>query len=158
MQQHDPNLSAVKRLVWLIFIGYSACLLYWMLWGFGRTVLAEIRLNLVPLKTIMHFISTMSRGNTVFPIINLAGNIGVFVPFGVMLPYLFAKLRNRYWFTLCFIGAIIVLEIGQVLLRRGTGDVDDVILNAIGGMIGYFVYDVLSVRRNNRMRRPGKPA
>ncbi|MFC6227362.1 VanZ family protein [Paenibacillus allorhizosphaerae] len=141
----------MRGLVWLIFISYSSCLLYWMFLGFGRTVHAEIRFNYVPFKTILHFMSTMKPGNVKIPIINLAGNIGVFIPFGVMLPYLFARLKRLYLFSLCFIGSIVILELLQALLKMGTADVDDVIFNFIGGLIGYGLFGALRIRQNNWM-------
>ncbi|GAB6931122.1 hypothetical protein JCM10914A_51050 [Paenibacillus sp. JCM 10914] len=66
----------------------------------------------------------------------------MFIPFGILLPYIIKKLRSFTWFSAYFIGAVMVLEIMQTILRVGTGDVDDVILNYIGGCLGFLLYRV----------------
>lgn len=145
-------------LVWIIFLGYSGCLIYWMFRGFGRSVHVEIRFNYVPFKTILHFITTMNSYNLKTPIINLAGNIGVFIPFGVILPYIFKRLRRLYLFSMYFISAILILELLQTFLKVGTGDIDDIIFNYIGGLIGYLVYRTLPEERKNKIKRMNNQA
>ncbi|MFD3258182.1 VanZ family protein [Paenibacillus lentus] len=134
------NHKAINILVWVIFISYSACLLFWMFRGFGRVTHTDFRFNYVPLRTILGFIVDLSSLNLLTTTINLAGNIGVFIPFGIILPYIFKGLRRYSLFTVYFITAIIILEIMQTVLRVGIGDIDDVILNYIGASIGFLLY------------------
>ncbi|UUZ89954.1 VanZ family protein [Paenibacillus sp. P25] len=68
------------------------------------------------------------------------GNIGVFVPFGLLLPFLFKRARSYAGFAVIFGGIIVLLESLQMFLRVGTADVDDLILNEIGGLIGLWVF------------------
>lgn len=128
--------------LWIIFLSYSAVLLYWMFWGFGRSAIVtfqELRYNGIPFNTIMHFTNTFSPSNWRTPIINLAGNIGVFIPLGYFLPALF-NLRRFMKFTWAFASIIVVLELLQMVLHVGTADIDDLILNVIGGWMGLAVW------------------
>ena len=73
--------------------------------------------------------------------INFVGNIVAFVPMGFMPPLIFKrsiKLRDVLVFSLCF---SLLIESGQLISGRRVPDVDDLILNGLGGVLGY----VLSV-------------
>lgn len=71
-------------------------------------------------------------------------NIVVFVPIGILLGYSF---RNITWWKALFIGASISasIEISQFCLMRGFSELDDVIHNTIGCMIGYGIYSMARV-------------
>lgn len=144
------NRKIIHVLVWMFFTGYSACLLYWMFRGFGRTAHTEIRYNLVPFNTIFSYMFNVNQHNIGTTIINLAGNVGVFLPFGLVLPYLFQKLTRYSVFFVWFTGSIIILEIMQTVLKVGTGDIDDVILNVIGASAGYVVYRIFFSEKSGR--------
>lgn len=134
------NHKLINLLVRVIFVGYSTCLLFWMFRGFGRATHTDFRYNYVPLKTIIGFIVHLSSLNLLTTTINLIGNIAVFIPFGIILPFIFKGLRRFSLFSLYFLTAILILEIMQTTLRVGIGDVDDIILNYIGGSIGFLLY------------------
>jgi glycopeptide antibiotics resistance protein len=91
--------------------------------------------NLVPLKTIVPYL----RGNQGLLIagVNLVGNVAALVPLGVLAPLVSPKITPRRSLALA-VAAGLSLEILQAVLRTGTFDVDDVILNALGVMIGYW--------------------
>lgn len=123
--------SRIAIFALILLIGYSLLLGYWMLWGFGRTTQPDYRYNLVPFLTITSYfpIRTMSSW------INIVGNIAVFMPFGVLLPLAF---RIRFLKSLgFFLVGLCLLEVTQLLSRRGSLDVDDIILNSVGFMLGY---------------------
>lgn len=134
------NRKRLKILAWIFLIGYGICILYWMFRGFGRTTQTEFRANPVPFKTIFGYIFNLNQQNIGTTIINLVGNVGVFIPFGMVLPYLFQRLQSYGLFIAFFTGSIVVLEILQIVLKVGTGDIDDVILNVIGASAGFISY------------------
>jgi glycopeptide antibiotics resistance protein len=123
----------------ILIICYSMCLLYWMFIGFGRVRQTEgpLSYNLVPFETIKLYIRSINHLPHSYWIINLFGNIGVFVPFGLILPILSTRLRSYWRLTLYFVPIVVVIELSQMLLRVGSCDIDDVILNVIGVWIGY---------------------
>ena len=79
---------------------------------------------------------------------NLFGNVLAFMPFGFFMPIL--RLRLRKWY--CMLGMTFLLslmiEITQLLTRVGSFDVDDLILNTSGGILGYLLFYII-----NKVRR-----
>ncbi|MGV2787806.1 VanZ family protein, partial [Clostridium perfringens] len=115
--------SHFKMTALIFLIGYTMMLIYWMIWGFGRTTQEEFSYNLVPFSTMANYFPIRSLAS----LINIVGNIAVFVPFGVLIPVVF---RIRYVKMLgFFLVGLFVLEMAQLISRRGSLDVDDFILN-----------------------------
>ncbi|OAB43350.1 VanZ family protein [Paenibacillus glacialis] len=137
-----------NRILGILIIFYSSCLIYWMFIGFGRSRHAggPLVYNVIPFETIGLFLRSIHKEPNAAGIINLFGNIGVFVPFGMVLPILFKRLRSYRMLTVCFVLIVIVIELSQMLLRVGSCDVDDVILNVIGVWIGYSMLRLLFKR------------
>ena len=66
-------------------------------------------------------------------------NIGMFIPLGLLLPIIFKKLR-RFWKTaLCALFITLFIEVFQYFIGR-SADIDDLIMNEFGGMIGYGMF------------------
>lgn len=131
----------VKKISTIGSILYTLLLSYWMLLGFGRrTTYPNYMYNLKPFDTIRHFMQ-FEQFNTEIWVVNLLGNIGVFIPFGFLLPLIFEKKLRKS--LLIFLLEISVLELLQLITRRGTFDVDDFILNTLGFFIGFGVFNLL---------------
>ena len=73
------------------------------------------------------------------------GNILWFVPFGVYLSIKGQKLR---WVTLWTFLLSLSIELLQFVFSSGYSDVEDLILNTLGGMVGYFLYHFLFQKRS----------
>jgi glycopeptide antibiotics resistance protein len=67
-------------------------------------------------------------------------NIAAFVPFGILIPLLFRVDFKK--FITFFIAAILLLETLQSLTFLGTFDIDDVISNTLGAIVGFIGYRV----------------
>lgn len=98
------------------------------------------QINTVPFKTIIGFLS--GNGSFLIAFYNITANILLFVPFGVVTFMLFKNPSRR---QLIFIpaGVILLIETTQHLTRRGSMDIDDLILNLLGVWIGYGLYPVI---------------
>lgn len=131
----------IRVTLWTMILGYTGCLLYWMFIGFGRVqhVGAPLRYNLIPFETISLYVRHRNDISTSTWFINLFGNVGVFVTFGLFIPILRKSLRSYVRLALLFVPCVIVLELCQMILRVGSFDIDDVILNLLGVWIGYFI-------------------
>ncbi len=93
--------------------------------------------NLVPFASILQL---LRETPAVFAFENIVGNLVLFVPLGVLLPFLFAELR-RPAALLWRAGVIsLLIEGTQFLTRARSVDVDDVILNTTGAIVGLGVY------------------
>jgi len=81
-----------------------------------------------------------SQYNIRLAIVNLFGNIALFVPLGYFLPRLWEGLR-KWWRTwLATLLVMTAVELTQLFTLRGTCDVDDLILNLLGAAIGYGIF------------------
>ena len=105
-----------------------------------RTLFRSI--NLIPFHNIMQYISGGSDTLRRFAFGNVVGNIVIFIPLGIYLP-LFKK-DKRVLVNLLFIFIVsLFVEIIQGLLGIGVSDIDDIILNCLGGLIGILGYKFL---------------
>ncbi|WP_010284679.1 VanZ family protein [Bacillus timonensis] len=146
--------QATKRfLAGVVFITYSLFLLYWMFFAFSRTKGEEFRYNLTPFSTIKNYFTYYDHFPFYIWIINIAGNIGVFIPFGIVLPVLFPRLSNFFFFLCAFVIGISSLEVLQLFSMLGSFDVDDIILNTIGAVIGFILLQVMRFRKRRKKRR-----
>jgi len=75
---------------------------------------------------------------------NLIGNVFLFVPFGYMMPSLFPKSKKLIVFLMHLLLFVLGLELIQLYTNFGVFDVDDILLNCIGGLIGFFLYKLVS--------------
>jgi glycopeptide antibiotics resistance protein len=99
-------------------------------------------LNVVPMQTIGELLGRTSSNEAIRQI---GGNLGLLVPLGFLLPALLPRLRGWRVFALSALGVSVGIEAVQYL-ERASGlvarsvDVDDVILNASGALLGFLLY------------------
>ena len=134
-----------------LFVVYAALLL-WLL--FDRPVAwdpvsdyAQImrgNMNLIPFHTIGNYWKVVTRWEFTplfrHSVINLGGNIFLFIPIGYFLPRLWPYLRNFFSFLLTCTMAITLVELLQLVTLLGSLDIDDLILNLLGMVVGYLIY------------------
>ena len=101
--------------------------------------------NLVPFKTIGGYIADLARNKMNFdiPVKNLLGNLLLFLPAGVYLPLFFKRLGRLRVFAPVMIGILLCAEIFQLVTRTGSLDIDDIILNFLGAVIGFGLFKVI---------------
>lgn len=92
------------------------------------------RINLVPFKEIDR---ALNQGGSFF-LVNIIGNIAVFAPIAFYVALLYNKADMFRCVTVTALSSVLV-EICQIPQDRAT-DIDDVILNTIGGFVGYILY------------------
>src|ERR1700728_262357 len=93
--------------------------------------------DLVPFKTIVP--QLIGQGNHLINMVNLIGNIIPFMPIGLLAPLVF---RSISWQKALVLGVVtgLTFEVMEVIFRVGIFDIDDVIMNAFGVMVGYVVF------------------
>lgn len=136
-----------RRMLWVLFGLYAAVMLVLLFNrtphdnGLGYWQQMAANLNLVPFRTIREFIDLLvyRRNSNLIShaVINLFGNIAVFVPLGVFLPALRPRLRSWKAAMLCSAAIITCIELTQLFTLRGSCDIDDLILNLLGIAIGF---------------------
>ena len=93
--------------------------------------------NFVPFHTIRMYIEYADKLNSFE---NLAGNILVFLPFGILFPMLDRNYRKAWNVLLNVFLLVLGIEIFQLCSAFGAFDVDDILLNCLGATLGYGLY------------------
>ena len=106
------------------------------------------RANFTPFATILPYL--LGEKGIMISVINLVGNIALLVPIGVFLRCLDAKITWKKTLAVA-VASGLAIEGLQALLSVGIFDIDDLILNALGVMIGFWTSDFL----RKRARGPG---
>lgn len=134
------NTTKRQKLGWVLFFLYLGLLAYFMFFSeeFGRTDTdREYAYNLILFKEITRYFRYYSKlGFTLF-MINIVGNVAAFMPFGFILPVI--SRRSRKWYNTVFFGFVfsLTLETLQLVLKVGSFDVDDMVLNTLGAALGF---------------------
>lgn len=140
----------VLFVLYIVFLVYFLFLAEW----YGRTgTVEEYRYNLELFKEIRRFITYREQLGMFAVFANLFGNILIFVPYGFFISM--AALRRGFFKTLfCSFGLSLCVEIVQLFTRVGSFDVDDILLNTIGGVLGYILFVICNaIRRRYHVRR-----
>ena len=125
-----------KEIFLLFFLIYILCL--FQIVTFEDQSLFISSNNLVPFKEIMRY----KVGSRLF-IKNVIGNVVMFIPYGIFAS-LYAKL-DKPFHALCLVFfASVTVETTQLLIGR-VFDIDDIILNVIGGLVGYGIYRLIDM-------------
>ena len=126
--------------LYILFVMYL-CLMIWEVFiGPYRSYSGARRYNLYPFKTIMEFLLNANKYNFQVIFINLIANIITFIPLGFFISLLFRRYLKLINTVLSCVFIIICIEIGQFVLNVGVLDVDDVILNTVGCVLGFMIY------------------
>ncbi len=153
--------KVVRGLEILLFAAYLAIMCYFLFFAetMGRTFTErEYHYNLMPLKEIRRFWVYRRSLGFWSVLLNLVGNVVVFIPFGVFLPRLFQKCR-RFFVTMLFCFEFsLCIELIQLIGKVGSFDVDDILLNTLGGILGYLLYRISVVLTRNRAKEAGRIA
>jgi glycopeptide antibiotics resistance protein len=88
---------------------------------------------------------------------NIAGNMAMFIPTGIVLPVEYKELAG-FWKTVAA-GALLSLsiEILQLPFPSRASDVDDLILNTLGVAVGYGIYAAVKRLTGKRYHEAKSP-
>ena len=100
------------------------------------------RVNLIPFVNLLNYDSTKDL------LINLIGNFAMFIPTGVMTPMIYRKTDSIWKVTMTGFLLSLSIEIIQLPFAVRASDVDDLILNTLGCMVGYGIYALVKKIKN----------
>lgn len=92
------------------------------------------RINLVP---FVHMNDYAIKREAV---LNFVGNTAMFIPVGIVYPYVYKKINTHGKVIAAGVGFTLCIEIVQLLFYDRVTDIDDLILNSLGYLIGYGIY------------------
>ncbi len=146
--------------IWVLFILYLAVLIYLVFFAEtfrrGGGLAMEYAYNLEPFKEIKRFYRYREQLGWDVVLVNLAGNVLAFMPFAFMLPIVSPKARGFFRTVFLTFLLSLCIECVQLVTRVGSFDVDDLVLNTLGGAIGFIAYRIVQKIRVRRKLRAGK--
>ena len=132
--KNKEHIILYKELFMLTFIIYILCL--FQVVTIQDTVSWSSN-NFIPFKEIMRY----DFGSRLF-MRNVIGNVILFVPFGYFVAYIL-KSGKIYLPLLITLITSVTIELVQLYIGR-VFDIDDILLNVVGGIIGYLIYKIIT--------------
>ena len=142
--KNRKRLRVLGKILFVLYIGFLFYFLIFSDW-YGREGTGEYHYNLVLFCEIKRFwLYRDVLGWVAYA--NLFGNVLIFVPFGFFMPM--ASRYRSFFLTLFYsFGVSFFVECFQLVTRVGSFDVDDMLLNTLGGVIGYIVFAICNMIR-----------
>ena len=142
----------LTQVVWrLLFLLYCGMML-WLLFGqrMGGNVTSVENLNLEPLRTLKMYVRIMQHTESAellrHAFINLAGNVLMFIPFGFFLPVIWRKQNKLFACISTAVLCIVAVETLQYFTNLGSCDIDDLILNLLGVLMGWLLKRIIPLK------------
>jgi glycopeptide antibiotics resistance protein len=146
----------ITTIIWILFILYLALLVKVILFKYSMiTTLGMInyankmpidyrisRANFIPFKTLIHYLGCIKSSGVAK--VNILANIVAFAPMGFLMPILLKKLQNGINVSIVSFIVSLLFELTQLILSIGEFDIDDIILNVLGAILGYLLFKVFS--------------
>ena len=99
---------------------------------FDSEKITPIWYNLVPIKHMFdHYDGWL---------VNIIGNIAMFIPVGACWPFCFKRLNTVWKSILAGFGLTLFIELSQLVFYDRCSDIDDLIMNGTGAIIGSILY------------------
>lgn len=144
-----PNKTARLCVLFLLYCGFMIFLLF-----FGTRqpdygnywVQVAKNYSVKPLYTIRNYLRVLQNSRNISLIrhcaVNLIGNVLLFIPAGYFFPRLWPFFRPFWRFILWIFSLLLLIEVLQLFSLRGRLDVDDIILNLSGALLGFLFYKI----------------
>lgn len=161
--------TRIPRILWYVFCVLYVCVMLWLLFfmrldsavaEFGRMTdygqALSRHFNPLPGQVIAASLRKIRAASSLFDagvfgdFRNLVGNVVLFVPLGWILPYFLPFARKTKGFLLSDAALILLVEFTQAFTLSGYCDFDDLLLNVLGGWIGFLILSVFRKKRNRK--------
>ena len=139
----------------ILFVIYIIFVFYFLLISevYGRTSeMQEYHYNLVLFQEIKRFWNYREQLGAFATVTNLFGNVLIFLPFGFFMP-MASKYRSFLSTSFYSLALSLIVEISQLFMKVGCFDVDDLLLNTIGGILGFITFLICNVIRRNYAKK-----
>ena len=160
----------ISNILTLCFICYMILLVYYLFFSeeYGRNeAYATYQYNLKLFHELNRYLSYRNQIGIDLFLINVVGNVAAFMPFGFLVPVMYREQRgmrtyNGHFFrSFVFVSLLgflmsLAVETVQLVTKVGCFDVDDLFLNTIGVMAGFFIYFICKKIIGGRPERRGR--
>jgi glycopeptide antibiotics resistance protein len=149
MGRSGGKMSLWREVGMIVFFMYLAGLASQAVIPFSHRIDFHLRsYNLVPFKIFSDAWREASINHNSEPlIISLAGNIGIFIPMGFFISWLWRKTLKQT--VLISFLASLTIEFCQIPQAR-CSDIDDLWMNTLGGLIGWLICYVMHKQRRKK--------
>ena len=120
--------------IWTLFLCYWLVLIQTAL--FSRESGSRKQISLILFETWGHSVQAHAY---------FIENIFMFIPFGILAPVLFKRMKKMYWCVLAGFLMSCTIEISQLLTQRGYMQIDDVLTNTAGAMAGWLIWKIVTL-------------
>ncbi|OIB02797.1 hypothetical protein AK95_32135 [Paenibacillus sp. LC231] len=145
--ERKPRIHMKKLFLGALFIGYVVFVLELTMLGRGHSHFLQI--NLHPFSDYIEAwnkYSLRDLQNGIF-------NIIMFIPMGILLPFISRKCKAFKWLLLVVVGSTLFIETYQTLSGAGLFELADIMNNTLGGIFGYQLYRLTaSIVDNKRVK------
>ena len=150
------HLRILGKILFVLYIGFIIYFLLFSEW-YGRNPegMGEYRYNLELFKEIKRFWYYREQLGFYAVFTNLLGNVLTFVPFGFFMP-MASRYRSFLSTVFCSFVLSFCVEAFQLITKVGSFDVDDMLLNTIGGVAGYIIFVVFAAIRRHHYAKKAK--
>lgn len=160
---NSKSRKRIRILGKILFVLYIIFIIYFLIFSdwYGRTgEMQEYHYNLVLFKEKKRFWEYRDQVGMFAMFTNLFGNVIIFMPFGFFMP-MASKYRSLFSTVFYSFGLSLCVETFQLVTKVGSFDVDDLLLNTIGGLAGYILFIICAAirrrhvykKKNNHRRR-----
>ena len=160
---NSKSRKRIRILGKILFVLYIIFIIYFLIFSdwYGRTgEMQEYHYNLVLFKEIKRFWEYRDQVGMFAMFTNLFGNVIILMPFGFFMP-MASKYRSLFSTVFYSFGLSLCVETFQLVTKVGSFDVDDLLLNTIGGLAGYILFIICAAirrrhvykKKNNHRRR-----
>ena len=108
---------------------------------FDAAVALSFRINLIPFLNLLDYPELRPV------LLNVIGNTAMFLPIGIIFPAVFRELNTHGKAIAAGMGLSFTIEILQLPFYDRVTDIDDLILNSLGYLLGYGIFLLLRKRR-----------
>ncbi|MEG0430196.1 MAG: VanZ family protein [Anaerovoracaceae bacterium] len=122
----------MKQTIYYIILGLYLASVYAVV---GLPSINYIRINLT-INAIPFIPMVADMKNSIL-------NVILFIPYGIMLPFLWKKFSSLKSIMLFSFGTSLIIEMLQVFTYRAT-DINDLITNTTGAILGYLIFKILN--------------
>ena len=139
----------------VLFVLYIIFVFYFLLISeiYGRTgEMQEYHYNLILFKEIRRFWNYRNQLGIFATATNLLGNVLIFLPFGFFMA-MASKYRSFLDTVIYSFALSLIIELSQLFMKVGCFDVDDLLLNTMGGVLGFVAFSICNVIRRKYAKK-----
>lgn len=125
----------------------------WIL-GFGFYITLLVQMGVISRTpgsvSEMVWIPFQTPGGDYLVVLYSLANLVIFIPFGILVPKVFRRVDSVWAMALVTFMTSVVIEIVQFMIECGYSEVEDVIMNVAGGVIGYLIIKVIQSKKESK--------